>query len=186
MQSRPGTLLQREDADRKDWVKILGNSKTTVTRLNNVVAKHKSLGRSRKGNWDRLRLANNNLGEMRSKLNLHISVFTAYLDTISVSALGRIEHDVRGLLEMKDTVDELAAAARAGRCEGSVMTDYESDDKAIWREFRREFISEGFSSESIHKYKPQLKQYLRDLQAGGLLDEEVPSLSCGPVAYSDL
>jgi Tfp pilus assembly protein PilO len=103
----PNSLLQREDADYTDYIEILENSKTTVTQLNDVVVKFKCLGLSRKINWDRLRLANRNLDEIRSKLTLHVSLLSAYLDIINVSSLGRIERDARDLPKMKDTIDNL-------------------------------------------------------------------------------
>jgi hypothetical protein len=182
----PDSLFQRENADHTDYTELLENSKTTVTQLNNVIIQFKSLGRSRRNNWDRLRLADKDLAGIRLKLDLHVSFFSAYLSTIGVSALGRLEQNVKDLHGMKDAIDQLAADIREGRREGSVMTAYENDDQAIWREFRRDLISEGFSSESIRRYKRQLKHHLRVLQEGGLLDEEAPSSPCGSVEDQNL
>jgi len=56
----------------------------------------------------------------------------------------------------------------------STLTTYEDDDKAVWREFRRELIGTGIGSREIHKYSAALKTYLSRLQRDGLLDEEVP------------
>jgi hypothetical protein len=66
----PESLLRREEGDYAELLEILQNSRTTVTKLNDVVVRFKTLGWSRKSNWDRMRLANNNLGDMRSKLAL--------------------------------------------------------------------------------------------------------------------
>jgi len=180
----PESLLGPAGADYGSLVRILQNSKATVTQLNNIIVKSKSLGRSRKRNWDRVRLANQDLGALRSKLNLHISTLTAYLETIGVSALGRIENDIGGLLELRKAVDKIASEFRAGRREGSVvstMTEYEGDNPRVWRDLRSELNKEGFSSASIEKCKSQLKRYVRYLHKEGLLEEDAPPLT----TYSD-
>jgi hypothetical protein len=173
----PQSLLGRDDADYDGLLQILENSKTTVTQLSNVITKFKSLGRSRKSNWDRLRLANKDLADLRSKLTLHISALTTYLETLGVSALGRIESSVGESPEMRKAIDRIASEMRAGKREGSVisvMTAYEDDDQRVWRELRRELIGDGFSSGSIQRCKPRLKQYIRSLHERGLLDEDAP------------
>jgi hypothetical protein len=182
----PGSLLQDKDNNTRDWAEILNSTRTTVTRLNNVVVKFKSLGQSRKRNWNRLRFAYKDLGEIHTELTLRISSLSVYLHTIGISAIGRIEREMQGLSEMKEAIDKLADATRAGRQEGSVMTEYANDDQAIWREFRRELISEGFSSDSIRKHKMHLKDYLRSLHAGGHLDEEAWPSPCGSVDELDM
>jgi hypothetical protein len=178
--------LERGNANCLDHFKLLDNSAAIVTQLNDVIVRFQNLGGSRRSNWDRLRLANRNLGEMRSKLTSHISLLSAFLDTINVSALGRIERDVRDLPEMRNTINKLAAEMRAGKREGSVMTAYEDDDPGIWREFRRELIKEGYSSDSIRKYRAQLKAHLRALHADGLLDEDAPPSPRGSVGGSSM
>jgi hypothetical protein len=145
----PNSPLQRGSANYQDHFKLLDNSATIVTQLNDVIVRFQHLGRSRRSNWDRLRFANRNLGDMRSKLLSHISLLSAFLDTINVSTLGRIEQGVRDLPEVVNTINKLAADMRAVKREGSVMTAYEDDDAGIWREFRRELIKEGYSSDSI-------------------------------------
>ena len=55
--------------------------------------------------------------------------------------------------------------------EGSVLTAYTGDDRAVWREFRRELIIEGFSSSLIRRNKALIKSYIKELGSRGLLDE---------------
>jgi hypothetical protein len=93
---------------------------------------------------------------------------------------------VRDLPEMRNTINKLAAEMRAGKREGSVMTAYEDDDPGIWREFRRELIKEGYSSDSIRKYRTQLKGHLQALHADGLLDEDAPPSPRGSVGGSNM
>ena len=54
------------------------------------------------------------------------------------------------------------------------MTAYADDDRAIWKELRRELVTEGFSSSTIHKYKGLIKAYIKELAERGLLDEGDP------------
>jgi hypothetical protein len=182
----PNSPLQRGSVNYQDQVTLLGNSATIVAQLNDVIVKFQHLGQSRRSNWDRLRLANRNLGEMRSKLISHTSLLSAFLDTINVGTLGRIEQGVRGLPEMVNTINKLAADMRTVKRAGSVMTAHEDDDPRIWREFRRELIEEGYSSDSIQKYRTQLKRHLRALHADGLLDEDAPPSPCGSGSGSNV
>jgi hypothetical protein len=182
----PNGPLERGNANYLDHFKLLENSAAIVTQLNDVIVRFQNLGRSRRRNWDRLKLANRNLGEMRSKLTLHISLLSAFLDTINVGTLGRIEQHLRDLPEMRNTINKIAAEMRAGKREGSVMTAYDDDDPGIWREFRGELIKEGYSSDSIQKYGTQLKGHLRALHADGLLDEDAPPSPRGSVGGSTM
>ncbi|KAJ5733615.1 hypothetical protein N7493_002401 [Penicillium malachiteum] len=68
-------------------------------------------------------------------------------------------------------VNELRAFLRRGRNQGSdtasiasVMTNYDDDDKLVWREFRRDLIKLGFSSSDIRKHAPDLKTHLHNLR----------------------
>jgi hypothetical protein len=96
-----------------------------------------------------------------------------YLETIGIRSLGVLKSMVDELPHMKEVIDALAAEIRAGRREGSVMTDYSNDEMEVWRQFRRELIGEGFSSHSIRKHSTQLKNYLKFLSDEGLLQENL-------------
>lgn len=170
----PGSLLNRKHGEYNNLVKITRNCGSVVVQLRDIVEKYEGLGKSRWRNWDRLRLGNKNLGELRGKLTLHTSSLSTYLNTLGVSGIGRVEKRLDELPEMRKAIDGLAAEIRAGRREDSVMTTYTNDEKDVWRQFRRELIGEGFSSRSIHKFKSPLKEYLRRLDDQGLLEEEEP------------
>lgn len=55
-----------------------------------------------------------------------------------------------------------------------VLTTYADDDRAVWKEFRRELVTDGFSSSTIRKYKGLIKAYIKELAERGLLDEDDP------------
>jgi hypothetical protein len=59
----PGSLLFQHIGDGEDLNDILSNCNMVVTQLRDVLKKHKSLSTLRSRNWDRLRLASNNLGD---------------------------------------------------------------------------------------------------------------------------
>lgn len=177
--TKAGSILCRNAGDQKDLKDILAGCEATVSELDGIVNKYKSLGelgRSREKNWDRLRFGVKNLDDLRAKLTQHMSTIGAYLDIVGLGALTRIEINLDGIpRQIQHSVDFLAAEIRAGRREGSIMTTYTDDDKDVWRQFRREMISDGVRSSKIHKYKPRIKRYLQVLAESGQLDEEVPS-----------
>ena len=169
------SVLTRTVNDRDDLKDILSSCEPTVHELHTIVTKYKSLGSSRERNWERLRFGVKNLGGLRGKITEHVSTITAYLETVGLGALGRIERDLNAIPErIQRTVDSLAAEIRAGRREGSVMTTYEDDEKEIWKQFRRELIGDGMRSSFVHKYKPQIRRYLRGLAETGKLEENLP------------
>ena len=88
------------------------------------------------------------------------------------------------LKEIKEAVNGITAHLIAkDRSEGSVLTAYPDDDKAIWKEFRRELISDGFSSSVIGKHKHLIKAYIGELGARGLLDDADPQPMNEPTAH---
>ena len=170
--SKPNSVLLRTQNDGYDLKDILYNSGSTVRELHTIIARFKSLGSSREKNWDRLQLGVKNLDPLRVKLTAHIAAITAYLNAVGLGALGRIERDLNAIPEqIQRTIDGLAAEIRAGRREGSIMTTYSDDEKEVWKQLRRELIGEGVKSATIHKFKPLIRRYLKELADRGELEE---------------
>ena len=97
---------------------------------------------------------------------------------MGLGSLGRIEDKLKSVpSDIQRSIDALAAEIRAGRREGSIMTTYEDDEKDVWRQFRRELVSDGIKSSEIYKFKPQIREYLQTLAEEGLLEEEAPECS---------
>lgn len=46
-------------------------------------------------------------------------------------------------------------------------------DRWYWREFRREFIQDGFSSSIITWHKKLIKSFIEELGSRGLLDDQI-------------
>ena len=170
----PSSLLLHQDRD-LDQLKALTSSCTAiVSQLESIVLSYGGLSKSRRSTWDRIRFGQQNLTGLRVKLILQINTLGTYLDIVGISAIGRVEDNVRELPKMIKVIDSLAAEIRAGRREGSAMTTYENDEKEVWRQFRRELIAEGFSSEDLKRSRSHLRRYIKRVAKAGLLDEETP------------
>ena len=117
------------------------------------------------------------LADLRSKTLLHTSSISFNLNMGTMGTVGRVEEkmDAAGgvLKEMKMTVDAIAINfISKNDHEGSILTTYPDDDKAVWREFRRELIQDGFSSFDVCKHKQLIKDYVNELGSRGLFDDE--------------
>ncbi|SMQ46901.1 unnamed protein product [Zymoseptoria tritici ST99CH_3D7] len=176
---QPHTALIRSRKDRDNVRDIISACTATIQELSSIISRYRSLGlgKSREKNWEKICFGSKNLDSLKAKLVQHQSALSAYLSAVGLSSLTRIEQDLHALPDrIQKTVDGLAAEIRAGRREGSVMTTYDDDEKDVWRQFRRELIGDGMRSSFVHRYKPQIRRYLRDLADDGLLEEaELPA-----------
>lgn len=50
-----------------------------------------------------------------------------------------------------DKVDKIATKMQQKG--GSVLTNYDDDDREVWKQFRRELVAEGFSSDVLQQHK---------------------------------
>ena len=171
----PSSLLQHQDRDLGQLQALTSSCTEDVSQLETIVLKYQGLSKSRGNTWDRIRLGQQNLTGLRVKLGWHIATLGTYLDIVGIGAIGRVENNVKDLPKMVKVIDGLAAEIRAGRREGSAMTTYENDEKEVWRQFRRELIAEGFSSEDLKKSRVRLRRYIKKVAEAGLLDEEIPN-----------
>lgn len=169
------SLLTADGEDAHQLANILRSSGQTVQQLNDVVKKYESLAKARKRTSDRLTFPIERLKDLRSKLAYSITTLSGFLDIVAVSALARVEQGIQGLPQITQAINHLAAEVRSGRRECSVMTIYDNDDRAVWREFRKELIGSGFRSDVIQRHKTKIRRYLTDLQSAGRLEEEQPA-----------
>lgn len=167
------SLFARDAGDLHRWGELSKECESVVTELEGVLKKYKSLGTSRRRNWDRIRMGNQDLDELRGKLAARTAALSAFLGVLGMSSLGRMENDM--FPELLTKVDEIAARMRAGN--GSIMSTYEDDDKEVWRQFRRDLINSGFKSAAIRQHASELKTHISMLHRNGQLDEPVPEMS---------
>lgn len=177
--NRPG------DSCREELQSLVVGSKKVLKVLENILVKYNSLSqeeRSGRKLWQRIRFGNGemqDLAELRAKLTFYTSALSLFLNMVSVDSIGRVEKrmDEAGgdLREIRLAVNGITAhlLASKGR-EGSVLTTYAEDDRAVWKELRRELVMDGFSSSTIRKHKELIKAYMKELAERGLLDEVDP------------
>ena len=143
---------------------IIGDCDFTLRQLDSLIQKY---GRLSAGNgspssprilWDKVRFGSNEmdqLGGIRVKLISHKTSLTLFLDTIQLHESGKMATALDnhgGQLDIiLDKVDNIAA--KIGQRSGSLMTSYEDDDKQVWKQFRRELVAEGFSSDVLQQHK---------------------------------
>ena len=162
--------------------------------LDQILKKYNALSeeeRSGRKLWQKIKFGNGQMADLadyRSKIVYYTSALSLWLNMISIGTMGSVEkqmNDAGGdLKEIKEAVNGITAHLIAKyRSEGSVLTAYPDDDKAIWKEFRRELIGDGFSSSVIGKHKHLIKAYIGELGARGLLDDADPQPMNEPTAH---
>jgi hypothetical protein len=162
----PESVLNRDRSQyAKELAPVIGDCDYTLLQLDNLLQKYGRLGREKDGSgnrlWDKIRFGSaemDELGSLRVKLINHKTSITVFLDTIQLHQSGRVSAalDIHGekLDLILDKVDKVAARM-ASRLDGgrSVLTTYDDDDKEVWKQFRRELVQEGFSSDVLTQHK---------------------------------
>src|SRR5436190_11366273 len=169
----PQSRFQGDDTNHFTIITL--NCRVELLRLDKIISKHRSLGTLDKRLRHRFKLPIQELQDIRSKLTYHISNLSTFLQTIGLKSLGRLEGKMdNGFLGILEAIDRVAAEMRAGRREGTVLTDYTNDETSTWKQFRRELIGDGYTSEDLQKHKEWIKILLKHMSEEGLLDEACP------------
>lgn len=178
-------ISRSDSSSQKELESLVAGCQKVLRVLENILLKYNSLSeqeRSGRKLWQRIRFGNGetqNLIELRGKVTYYTSAISLLLNLISVGSIGRVEKrmDETGgdLREIKFAVNDITAHLLANKDhEGSILASYAEDDKAVWRQFRRELVKDGFSSSVISTHKGLIKAYIKELADRGLLDEEYP------------
>ncbi|KAL8929036.1 MAG: hypothetical protein Q9208_001479 [Pyrenodesmia sp. 3 TL-2023] len=200
--SKPESPLNRPgDTSKEDVERIVTGCQKPLSLLNKVVAKYSLLSqeeRSLKKLWLQVRFGNGevvNTRDIRDKISSHASALTLYLNLVSTGSIGRIEkqmEDAGGdLKEVKKAVNNLTARLAIGpHSEGSVLTSRTDDDKAVWKEFRRSLLKEGFNSSFLKEHRSLIEAYFKELGDRGVLDnpqhsDETIGVAPAPDVVSD-
>ena len=149
---------------------IIGDCDHTMRELDGLLIKYGRLSTNNDGGssptsprvlWERVKFGSNEmdkLGAIRVKLISHKTSLTLFLDTIQLHQIGKMSINLdnhRGQLDViLDKVDKIATKIQTRG--GSVMTSYDDDDKEVWKQFRRELVAEGFSSDVLQQHKVHL------------------------------
>lgn len=184
--SKPESPINRPgDSYREELASITSGCRMVLNVMDKVLEKYNALSdqdKSIRKLWQKVRFGNGpmvDIGDLRSKVSFYASALSLFMNMISVGSIGRVERrmdqaegDLRDIrLAVHSITAHLLVAAER---EGSVLTAYADDDKAVWKEFRRELIRDGFSSSVIRKHKKTIKEYVKELGNRGVLDEADP------------
>lgn len=162
----PESLLNRDRAlYARDLAPLVADCRVTLKELDELVRKYEGRREEERGargpSWNQIRFGSwemDQLGSIRMRLINHKTSIMVLLDTIQLHESSRIDaaldtHD--GELDaILDQVDKIAA--RMGQRTGSLMAAYDDDEKEVWRNFRRELIAEGFSSDVLAQHQVNL------------------------------
>ena len=172
----------------KELAPIFGGCEDTISELDKTVRKYQGLkdpDHAIRRQWQKVRFGNTelaNLKDLKSRITYHASLLSLFLNMLTTGGVGRIEkqmNDAGGdLREIRIAVNGIAARQMAeSQHEGSVLTSYVDDEQAVWRQFRRELVQDGFKSSIIHDNMLLIQGYVKELGARGVLDEQN---SCPP------
>lgn len=182
----PTSLLNRNEDAKSHIAEIANNCKIVLSQLDGIVRKHSSLGTSKVKALDRFRFPRKEVLDIQGKLGLHESHLMTYLETIGVSALGRVEQKFEtagksheeimdGLAKVLGAVDKLGAEIRVGMHPESQFSDHTDDEKPVWRALRRKLINVGITSKLIQRYEEKIVERVKEMNDYGLLDSEAPT-----------
>lgn len=109
---------------------------------------------------------------IRSELATLTHAITLFLKLLSIGELARVgrymETHGEELRDIKHTLHRVIAPAQTeNHEEKSILTSYTEDDKAVWKEFRRQLIKLGVSSKVLKKFQEPIKRYAFELGKRG-------------------
>lgn len=177
------SLFDQLDDDRKEELqRLIGGCDEILRRVDSILNKYDALKakRPRYGteSWQRIKFGNNEMQDLyclRQKLAHHTRNIMFVCTLVGLGSQGRMEMFMRGeMLGLRQGVNEILAQKKAETPtnESSILTKYDEDDRAVWKEFRRDLVHKGFNSSFIQLHMEHLKAYVKELGAGGALDVE--------------
>ena len=182
--AKPESPINRpSDTCRQDLVPIVDGCRKALDVLDRILEKYNTLSdeeRSKGKLWKAVRFGNGeltNVKDLRLKLTYYTSNLSLFLNMVSMGSMGMVEkqmYEAGGdLKDIRRAVNGITAQLMSGsNKEGSVLTDYADDDKAVWKAFRRELVKEGFLSNVIREHKEIIQAYVKELGSRGILDDE--------------
>ena len=181
--AKPESPINRpSDTCRQDLAPIVDGCRKALDVLDKILGNYNALSdeeRSKRKLWKAVRFGNGelaNVKDLRLKLTYYTSNLSLFLNMVSMGSMGMVEkqmYEAGGdLKDIRRAVNGITAHLVSGaNKEGSVLTDYADDDKAVWRAFRRELVKRGFSSDVIVEHKDTIQAYVQELGSRGILDD---------------
>ena len=181
--SKADSPLNRSSDTYNEELQVIARGCERVLRvLDTILKKYDRLSgedKSWRKLWQKITFGNGQVADiqaLRSKIVNYTSAMSLFLDMVALGSLGRIEQQMSeaggDLQEIKVAVHDIAAHITS-KChdQGSVLTSYTNDDKAVWKEFRRELRREGFTSSNLKRHKSLIVAYIKELGDRGLFDD---------------
>ena len=176
---RPESPLNRpDDTCREELESIVAGCSDVLSTLDRILDTHNSLNtqkRSVKKLMHCYRFGNRYvyIRNLRSKLCYYNSARVLFLNMVLNGAVGRVEQQLDSeFREMRLALNKITAQMIASaHDDGTVLTAYTDDDTAVWKEFRRDLIKDGFRSSVIDEHKNIILAYVKELGSRGVLDE---------------
>ena len=177
-----GILNRPGDAFKEELISIASGCRYVLDRLDKILEKYNGLDSKEKRAkrlWQKVRFGNGqmvDLSDLRGKIVYYTSALGLFINMATMSSLGRVEKQMDNaggdLKDIKLAVNGITAHLMSSTTkEGSILTAYAEDDTAVWREFRRELVKDGFPSSVIKKHKKTIQAYVKELGSRGLLDD---------------
>ncbi len=177
------SLFNQLDDDRKEELqRLIAGCDEILRQVDSILTKYDALKakRPRYGtkSWQRIQFGNHEMQHLdclRQKLAHHTRNIMFLCTLVGLGSQGRMEMFMRGeLLGLRQGVNEILAQKKAETPtnESSILTKYDEDDRAVWKEFRRDLVHKGFDSSFIQLHMEHLKAYVKELGARGALDVE--------------
>ena len=171
-----------EDTCQEELKFIVNGCQKVLDDLNIILKKYIVLSRKeRNAKWllQCFRFGNRNvyLKDVRSRLSYYTAATNLFLNMISNSTIGRVAQQIDSqggeLREIRLAVNRITAHLMVSSSQdGSTISDYSDDDKAVWNEFCRELKYLGFSGSVVEEQKDLILRYFKWLGEQGILDEE--------------
>jgi hypothetical protein len=151
----PSSLLIKQGRERiPEWTKIQENLEFTLGELEDMVKRYYKMG---KNAWMRMQFGRENLLGLKGRLGFHLNVINAFVGSLSLSALGRMEPAL-GRIEvlLRDSVKE----ERKGNKVPTVLSAYENNDEVSWERVEMDLALEGVSKQEFEKNKERIKELM--------------------------
>lgn len=171
-------ILKLPESEGLELGHIIHGCKEVLKVLNSILAKYSTLGEEKGGITrllQRVRFGNGemqDLTQIRSQLSGQTASIALFLQLMSLGSQGRVERQMAAQLgalqEMQKSTSLTTRVSTISERASSILTTYENDDKDFWKQFRRELIAEGCSSDVMTRHRDLIVDYIRELQTKGI------------------
>ncbi len=163
------SLLNKKGTDRRrELLQIIANCEVAFEELQALIDKHSRLdteGRCRI--WDSYQVGKANLGDIRGKLTFYASMIAIFMDSLGVSAMGRIEEKLDKLFAKVVEAETNTNPAKSTTSLASTISllsvvESEQEDK-VWDLIEYELQAEDVKLSTLNAHKADIIAYLRSL-----------------------